>query len=209
MCERASVRVRTTYDGPRGPLPNTILAIEGIVVEMWVGERVASIVAYSRSIHCPPCHWRRARLPGRRFGVSPRGVDDIQGAEVTAVEIIYIMIPASVHSCHWYYLYCCYYQIIITPGHTTHTHRDVPATGRHPAGRVSPPQMAQLTLPRPAGRLPTFGPSLPPSISDTASRASSHNKSMYVLPPCQTQLTPAPASNTHSASQSQSAQTIS
>lgn len=121
----------------------------------------------------------------------------------------FIMIPASVHSCHWYYLYCCYYQIIITPGHTTHTHRDVPATGRHPAGRVSPPQMAQLTLPRPAGRLPTFGPSLPPSISDTASRASSHNKSMYVLPPCQTQLTPAPASNTHSASQSQSAQTIS
>lgn len=89
VCERASVRVRTTYDGPRGPLPNTILAIEGIVVEMWVGERVASIVAYSRSIHCPPCHWRRARLPGRRFGVSPRGVDDIQGAEVTAVEIIY------------------------------------------------------------------------------------------------------------------------
>lgn len=47
------MRVRTTYEGPRGPLPNTILAIEGIVVEMWVGERVASIVAYSRSIHLP------------------------------------------------------------------------------------------------------------------------------------------------------------
>lgn len=182
------MRVRTTYEGPRGPLPNTILAIEGIVVELWVGERVASIVAYSRSIHCPSCHWRRARLPGRRFGVSPRGVDVVQGAEVTAVEIIYYYYAYNIRPLLLVLFILLLYQIIITPGHTTLTHRDVPATGRRPAGRVSPLQMAQLTLPRPAGRSPTSGPSLPPSISDTASHASSHNKSMYVLRPCQPSL---------------------
>lgn len=129
---------------------------------------------------CPPCHWRRARLPGRCFGVSPRGVDVVQGAEVTAVEIIYY--DSSIRPLLLLVLFILLlYQIIITPGRTTHTHRDVPGTDRLPAGRVSPPQMAQLTLPRPAGRSPTSGPSLPPSISVTVSHASSHSKSMYVL----------------------------